>query len=103
MSMDFLMAASEVVVISINEAGPFQPNADDLVDFLRWHGISASSIVLDGTAESAGRLLLEQMAEAGADMLVMGAYTRDRVRRLVFGSVTGTVLSQATLPVLMVD
>ncbi len=103
MSMDFLLAASEVVVISINEAGPFEPDADDLVDFLRWHGISASSIVLDGTAESAGRLLLEQIAQAGADMLVMGAYTRDRVRRLVFGSVTGTVLSHATLPVLMVD
>jgi nucleotide-binding universal stress UspA family protein len=36
-------------------------------------------------------------------MLVMGAYTRDRIRRLIFGGVTGTVLSQATLPVLMVD
>jgi len=103
MSMDFLLAASDVVVISINEGRPFQPNADDLVDFLRWHGISARGIVLDGAADSAGRLLLEQIAEAGADMLVMGAYTRDRVRRLVFGSVTGTVLSHATLPVLMVD
>ncbi len=103
MSMDFLQAASDVVVISINEAGPFQPNADDLVDFLRWHGISARSITLDGTAESAGRLLLEQVAEAGVDMLVMGAYARDRIRRLIFGSVTGTVLSHATVPVLMVD
>jgi nucleotide-binding universal stress UspA family protein len=103
MAMDFFLAASDVVVISINEPSPFEPNADDLVDFMRWHGIEASSVTRDGSPGSAGRLLLEQIAEAGADMLVMGAYTRDRIRRLIFGDVTGTVLSQATLPVLMVD
>jgi len=36
-------------------------------------------------------------------MPVMGVYKRDRIRRLIFGSVAGTALSQATLPVLMVD
>lgn len=103
MAMDFLVAAEEVVVISINEAGVFEPDAESLVDFLRWHGVGARSVTLDGTAASAGDMLLEQIGEAGADLLVMGAYTRDRIRRLIFGSVTGTVLSQATLPVLMVD
>lgn len=103
MAMDFLVAAEEVVVISINEAGVFRPDAESLVDFLRWHGVGARSVTLDGTAASAGDMLLEQIGEAGADLLVMGAYTRDRIRRLIFGSVTGTVLSQTTLPVLMVD
>lgn len=103
MAMDFLAAAEDVVVITINEADPFEPNAESLVDFLRWHGVGASSITLDGTAVSAGDMLLDQIKESGVDMLVMGAYTRDRIRRLIFGSVTGTVLSRATLPVLMVD
>jgi nucleotide-binding universal stress UspA family protein len=103
MATDFLVAAKDVVVFSINEAGPIEPNAESLMDFLRWHGVHARSITLDGSAVSAGDMLLEQIGGAGADMLVMGAYTRDRIRRLIFGSVTGTVLSQATLPVLMVD
>ena len=103
MATDFLVAAEDVVVLSINEAGPIEPNAESLVDFLWWHGIRARSITLDGTAVSAGDMLLEQIGEASADMLVMGAYTRDRIRRLIFGGVTGPVLSQATLPVLMVD
>ncbi len=103
MAMDFFAAAEDVVVISVNEAGPFEPNAENLVNFMRWHGVSARSITLDDTSGSAGELLLEQVTEAGADMLVMGAYTRDRLRSLVFGSVTGTVLARATLPVLMVD
>ncbi len=103
MSMDFLVAAEELVVISINEAGSFQPDAESLVAFLRWHGVGARSVTLDGTAASAGDMLLEQIDKAGADLLVMGAYTRDRVRRLIFGSVTSTVLSKATLPALMVD
>ena len=103
MAMDFILAASEVTVITVNETEPFEPDADSLVEFLRWHGVAAQGIVLDGTAQSAGRVLLEKIADVGADMLVMGAYTRNRLRRLVFGSVTGTVLREAALPVLMVD
>lgn len=103
MALDFLVTAEDVVVITINEAGPFEPSAENLVHFLQWHGIAASSITLDGSAVSAGDMLLDQIDECAADMLVMGAYTRDRIRRLIFGSVTGTVLSRATLPVLMVD
>ena len=103
MALDFLVAAEGVVVITINEAGPFEPSAEDLVHFLRWHGVGARSITLDSTTIQAGDMLLDQIEECAADMLVMGAYTRDRIRRLIFGSVTGTVLSRATLPVLMVD
>jgi len=36
-----------------------------------------------------------------ADFIVMGAYTRGRLRRLLFGAVTGEVLDKCTLPVLM--
>ncbi|MEE8544225.1 MAG: universal stress protein, partial [Alphaproteobacteria bacterium] len=38
---------------------------------------------------------------AGADLLVMGAYTRSRVRRLIFGGVTREVLEGADIPLLM--
>ena len=102
-AMDFLATADEVVVLSVNEAGPFEPDAEALAGYLLWHGIKARSLVMEGSAHNAGEMLLEQLAEAAADMLVMGAYTRDRIRRLIFGSVTGAVLAEVPIPVLMVD
>lgn len=102
-AMDFLVAADEVVVISVNEAGPFEPDAENLADYLLWHGVRARSAVVEGTAHGAGEILLQQLDDAAADMLVMGAYTRDRIRRLIYGGVTGAVLSEVPVPVLMVD
>ncbi len=103
MAIDFLTHADEVVLISVNEDGPFEPAGDDLADYLKWQGISSQVVTVDGSAASAGQLLLEQVENAGSDMLVMGAYTRDRVRRLIFGGVTGEVLARMPVPVLMVD
>lgn len=42
-------------------------------------------------------------AAAGVLELVMGAYTRSRARRVIFGGVTGEVLKQMAVPLLMVD
>jgi nucleotide-binding universal stress UspA family protein len=48
-----------------------------------------------------GRLLLSQAAAFRADLLVMGAYGHTHLREWMFGSVTRTVLNEASLPVLM--
>jgi len=42
------------------------------------------------------------MAAVGnCDLLVMGAYSRSHMRRLIFGGVTAEVLARAEMPVLM--
>ena len=38
---------------------------------------------------------------AAADLLVMGAYAHSRMRELVLGGATRTILESMTLPVLM--
>ena len=103
LAMDFITAAEETVVIAISEDDALASDASSLSGYLDWHGIRSQSITVKGTAFSAGSLLLEHVAKEGADMLVMGAYTRDRVRRVIFGGVTGEVLKQMSVPVLMVD
>lgn len=103
MAMEFLTHADEVVVISVNEDGPFEPGGDDLAEYLQWQGIVSRTVTVDRSTKSAGRTLLEQVEAAGSDMLIMGAYTRHRVRRVIFGGVTGDVLAQMPVPVLMVD
>jgi nucleotide-binding universal stress UspA family protein len=49
----------------------------------------------------AGNVLLSQAADLGADLIVMGAYSRPRVTELVLGGVTRLMLSSMTVPVLM--
>lgn len=89
--------------MALREDGPPAPGADDLADYLRWHGIEAKTSTFDGHATSAGRTVLTEAGAENADLLVMGAYTRDRVNRLIFGGVTREVLTHGTIPVLMLD
>ncbi|MEE4144062.1 MAG: universal stress protein, partial [Halieaceae bacterium] len=103
LSMDFLRAAKEVVVISVNEAGSIEPSGDSLAEYLGWHGVYPQTVTLDGNAASSGAIVLQQVEKSGADMLVMGAYTRDHFRRLICGDVTGKVLAEIPVPVLMVN
>lgn len=49
----------------------------------------------------AGERLLSCAAEVGADLLVMGCYGHGRLRELVLGGASRTVLERAHLPVLM--
>tara|TARA_R110001592_G_scaffold240929_2_gene501267 strand:- start:96128 stop:97024 length:897 start_codon:yes stop_codon:yes gene_type:complete len=103
LAIEFLKTAEEVIVISVNEGKAIEPDGDSLADYLQWHGVRSRTVTLDGSAASSGQILLEQIDESGADMLVMGAYTQDRFRRVVFGGVTGKVLAEMPVPVLMVD
>ncbi len=98
---DLVSHANKVTVISIDEDGPIEPGANQLVGTLAWHGITADTVTLAGSRETAGSLLIERAEAISADLLVMGAYTRNRFSRLIFGSATADILRGATIPVLM--
>ena len=46
-------------------------------------------------------IILSHVASRGADMIVIGAYSHARSVEMVFGGVTRTLLTKATVPVLM--
>jgi len=48
-----------------------------------------------------GNALLSHVADFGADLLVMGGYGHARLREVLLGGVTRTVLTSMTIPVLM--
>lgn len=102
-AMELLVRAEAVTIVAVSENGPVEPSPECLADYLLWHGVEAGTVSLEGDAASSGGIILEQAEAAGADLLVMGAYTRNRLRRVIFGSVTGEVLRRMSMPVLMVD
>jgi nucleotide-binding universal stress UspA family protein len=79
--------------------GPM-PGAD-VAHYLARHGTSVEVMQVDGDHVDAGAVLLERVAALGADLLVMGAWGHSRLRELVLGGATRTVLERATVPVLM--
>jgi nucleotide-binding universal stress UspA family protein len=69
--------------------------------FLRRHEVNATVRRIAAPDIDAGELLLSQAADFGADLIVMGAYSRPRITALVWGGVTQVMLSSMTVPVLM--
>jgi len=81
------------------EAGWLPPF--DIHDYLARHGVGSNAKGITASDENAGKALLSACAEVGADLLVMGAYGRNRFSEWAFGGATRTVLQEATLPVFM--
>lgn len=70
-------------------------------EWLRLHGISQAHEHRRLRDRHAGDDLLSLAAETGADLVVMGCYGHSRMRELVLGGATRTVLDSMTVPVLM--
>jgi nucleotide-binding universal stress UspA family protein len=100
-ALHFLCEADRVVVLEVEEAGKHGPSASDVVKYLAQHGITSSSKDVRASAGSVAENLLSAVRQESVDLLVMGAYTRSRLRRLIFGGVTGDVLQNAPVPVLL--
>jgi nucleotide-binding universal stress UspA family protein len=65
------------------------------------HDVDAEIATFKPVDKDVGAGLLHAAGEFGADLLTMGAYSHSRLRQLLLGGVTRTVLEHATLPVLM--
>lgn len=71
-----------------------------LAAYLGRQGVNAQ-VVVRGAGGDAGAALLSIASELGCGLLVMGCYGHGRMRELVLGGATRTVLASMTLPVLM--
>jgi nucleotide-binding universal stress UspA family protein len=100
LAMPLLAEAQGVGVFAAVEA-KHRSEADELIAYLDWQGITAERIAADAAAGSVGADLLSAAERTGAGLIVMGAYTHGRIRQVVFGGVTSHVVQNAVVPVLM--
>jgi len=73
----------------------------DIALYLARHGVKASASRQFCGSDEVGVQILSRAADIDADLIVMGAYGHSRVRELVLGGVTRTILDSMTVPVLM--
>ncbi len=98
-ALPLLKVADKVTFVTVGPPSGAGPSASEMVQFLRHHGVAAGKLsVARGSAE-------EELPKAchtiGADLLAMGAYSRNRVSEVLFGGVTRHMMSAADIPVLM--
>jgi len=98
-----LMQRADLVRVVSWGKEAFQPVDGTLsvVPYLRIHGIEATAHRFPDEPVDLSEVLLAHAAEHESDLLVMGCYGHHRLRELLFGGVTRTVLRNMNLPVLM--
>jgi nucleotide-binding universal stress UspA family protein len=104
--MPFLTEAERVVVLSGTEEREKLPAVKswpllDIMAYLKRHGIDAEKRETDAAGVGAGTAILDAAREVGADLIVMGAFGRSRLREWVLGGATRNVLDFMNIPVLM--
>ncbi|SFM62765.1 universal stress protein [Variovorax sp. OV329] len=72
----------------------------EVLTYLRRHGVPAEAEDAVGNRGVADTLL-SHVADLDVDLLVMGGYGHSRLRELVLGGTTRSILRQMTVPVLM--
>ncbi len=102
-----LMPGATVQVLQMTDDRPRHWAEDTTVGqvarALKAHGIESTveeARCVDSDV-AIGEMLLSRTADFGADLIVMGAYGHSRLRELVLGGVTRTLLKTMTVPVLM--
>jgi nucleotide-binding universal stress UspA family protein len=100
-----LLARAERVNIIVFETGEpgdhgEEPGADAAL-YLARHGVKATVSRYGSPDIDVGSQVLSRAADMSADLIVMGAYGHSRMRELVLGGVSRTILESMTAPVLM--
>lgn len=100
LAMPLIQRAESVAVL---DGGADEEGApgEDFITYLDLRGIAARHAPIKGGG-TPGRVILDTAATLGADLVVMGAYSRSRGYEAVFGGVTQYVIDHCAIPVVMV-
>jgi nucleotide-binding universal stress UspA family protein len=102
-ALPLIEMAEQVIILSVEEGMEIgEESGENLRDALAWHNPNISVQRLQRDGRAAVETLLAAASGAKADLLVMGGYGHSRVREVIFGGFTRSILNAAQLPVLMV-
>lgn len=104
-SVPLLERARAVTVLTANAEASADGHGDlpgsDIALYLARHGVRAEAAPTVAKDIDVGDWLLSRAFDLEADLIVMGAYGHSRLRELVLGGVTRSILQHMTVPVLM--
>ncbi|UWQ60583.1 universal stress protein (plasmid) [Leisingera caerulea] len=103
-ALPYFKAAQEVVIgcfdPDMSDARDDEDPGADMAAWLSHHGCTVTLSQFPSGGHDTGTAIQDRAREAGADLVVMGAYGHSRLREAVFGGTTRSLLEQTALPVL---
>lgn len=104
-AMPMLQQADRVQVVAFDPGKGGADHGDipgaDIGLWLARHGVKVQVAQQNGAGLDIGAQILSRAADIDADLIVMGAYGHSRMRELVLGGATRTLMQSMTVPVLM--
>ena len=101
-AMPLLRLAERVAVLTVIGGQEVPgPSADQIVRQMLYNDIAAKLVSVDLEDRDTGEAVLDAARAQGCDLLIKGAFTRNRLRQMIFGGATSYIMEHADLPVLM--
>lgn len=101
-AMPFLKRAKKIeIVIVTTEMKTDEVEGADIAAHLVRYGLNVEVERIVNPPIDVADTILSHVADAGSDLIVMGAYGHSRLREFILGGVTRGILSSMTLPTLM--
>lgn len=100
-ALPLLDGKSEVTVLMVNPKDATESNEAEMKAWYARHGIAAKIRSVQSKDLEVGDVLLSAVSDLSADLIVMGAYGRSRLREFILGGATHRILKNMTVPVLM--
>ena len=98
-AMPLLRLADQVNIITCGSESGARPKSKQLASYLEFWGVKAKRIKATGPDDAMA--ILNAYQDTESDLLVMGAYSRSRLRQSIFGGVTDFMLNRANIPIFM--
>lgn len=100
-AMPLIEAADRVTICHVKTGAKPGPSPEELAASLAWHGIQAGVRYIPAGGAPVSDLLMTEAANAGGDLVIMGAYSHSRMREFVLGGVTRHALRHEVTPLMM--
>jgi nucleotide-binding universal stress UspA family protein len=98
-AMPFLTRAEHVSIVTCGAETQAGPKSGQLATYVKYWGVQSEHVSTQGKDEP--QEIVAAYKSTDSDLLVMGAYSRNRMSQLVFGRVTEYRIKRASIPVLM--
>jgi nucleotide-binding universal stress UspA family protein len=102
-ALPFLRAADLAEIVTVTGEKDLTGSADGeaCAQHLARHQVNVAARTIPARGGDAAEALRQHAAETDADMLVMGAYVHSRLREMVFGGATQSLLQACPVPLFM--
>jgi nucleotide-binding universal stress UspA family protein len=104
-ALPFLASADKVIVLTVDPvtraSGHGAEPGADVAAWLVRHGAKINVQREIAADNDVGEVILSRAADHGVDLIVMGLYGHSRLREVILGGASRTLLTSMTVPVLM--